>query len=199
MACFKLGVDVMEKKLGVLSAPEKTKEALAMYVREHLDDEVERAKVLPLTGPGRTTEAVSADIVLVIAGAKCAASPVTLTPLPEEKTQQANADWIEANVPKGLIKQRGEGRSVEAVFKDMACFKLGVDVMEKKLGVLSAPEKTKEALAMYVREHLDDEVERAKVLPLTGPGRTTEAVSADIVLVIAGAKVAAARASYCRA
>merc|ERR1719152_976822 len=190
MECYKLGADVMEKKQSLLVAPEPTREALAAYVQEHLPEGPERTKVLPLTGSGRTTEAVAADIGLVIAGAKRPGLPL----LPDEKSQQANSEWMKkAKVPEGLIKQRGEGRTVDVVRREMECYKLGADAMEKKLRLLVAPEPTREALAAYVQEHLPEGPERTKVLPLTGSGRTTEAVAADIGLVIAGAKLVAAQ------
>ena len=121
----------------------------------------------------------------------------SLPPLPDEKSQSASSEWMaKVKVPEGLIKQRGEGRTVDAVRKDMACYKLGADTMEKKMsGMLIAPEPTKEAQVAYVQEHLGDGPERKKALPLTGSGRTTEAVAEDINLVIAGAMRLAASGS----
>ena len=121
----------------------------------------------------------------------------SLPPLPDEKSQSASSEWMaKVKVPEGLIKQRGEGRTVDAVRKDMACYKLGADTMEKKMsGMLIAPEPTKEAQVAYVQEHLSDvpERERVDILPLTGSGRTAPAVAADIDLVIAGAMHVAAQ------
>ena len=55
----------------------------------------------------------------------------SLPPLPDEKSQSASSEWMaKVKVPEGLIKQRGEGRTVDAVRKDMACYKLGADTME---------------------------------------------------------------------
>ena len=55
-------------------------------------------------------------------------------------------------MPDSLIKQRGEGRSVDTVHNDMACFKLGADAMERMmLRLLVAPEPSKEAQAAYVK------------------------------------------------
>ena len=109
-----------------------------------------------------------------------------LPPLPAETSQRANGEWIKkVNVPEGLIKQRGDGRTADIVRKEMECVKLGADAMEKNQRLLVAPEATREAQAAYVQEHLPDSPERTKALPLTGQGRTLDAVAADLGLVIA--------------
>ena len=202
MALFKLGADAAEPTVAfaksMLVPPEETKEAQAAYVKEYLDVAVtDRAKILPLSGKGRTIEVVAADVKLVLAGAQFAASAPDspLLALPAEVTQGANAGWLkEAKVPEGLIKQRGEGRTAEVVRKEMALFKLGADGLMTKLRLLVPPEETKEAQAAYVKEYLDvAATDRAKILPLSGKERTVQAVAADVALVIAGAKCAVAR------
>ena len=206
MALFKLGADAAEPTVAfaksMLVPPEETKEAQAAYVKEYLDVAVtDRAKILPLSGKGRTIEVVAADVKLVLAGAQFAASAPDspLLALPAEVTQGANAGWLkEAKVPEGLIKQRGEGRAAEVVRKEMALFKLGADAAEPTVAfaksMLVPPEETKEAQAAYVKEYLDvAATDRAKILPLSGKERTVQAVAADVALVIAGAKCAVAR------
>ena len=46
--------------------------------------------------------------------------------LPEEKSQAANDKWVEANGAQGLIKLRGEGRTIEVVRAEMELYALGM-------------------------------------------------------------------------
>lgn len=203
MGLFKLAFDAMVVKLqelNKLTDPTTSHRELA----ELIDGAVSwRTTVLALTGAGRTREAVTADVSVMQAGARQCMdmslkneAPETSAPeLPEDETQAENGQWIKKMGAEKVIKQRGEGRTISAVRKDMGCFKLGWDVVAKKLQVLVPPEVRKESIDAHVRDHFDCVGESRKaILPLTGKGRTLEAVLADITIAIAGARVFLERA-----
>ena len=108
--------------------------------------------------------------------------------LPEE-TREAMHAWVKEHA-HGIIKLLGaKDRTLKDLKKDVQLYKLGADALKPEcVGLLAPPEIGQAAHNAWVKEHLDHIEGREKILPLTGDGRTNEAVAADIALVIAGAK-----------
>ena len=188
---YKLGADALKPEcVGLLAPPEIGQAAHNAWVKEHLDHIEGREKILPLTGDGRTNEAVAADIALVTKGARRQLELHEKLPaLPEEETREAMHAWVKEHA-HGIIKLLGaKGRTLEDLIKEVKLYKLGADALKPEcVGLLAPPEIGQAAHNAWVKEHLDHIEGREKILPLTGDGRTNEAVAADIALVIAGAK-----------
>jgi len=195
MAVYKLGADAASRLLdstavfSLLAQPERKQSVQADWVKANLPDDDVRKRALKLTGEGRTVEAVGADIALAIAGAVHTLAKAAGSELPEEVSQATNNEWVKANGAQGVIKLTGTGRTVAAVRAEMAVYKLGADAASRLLdSLLIQPAATQAAHIEWARANLPDDSERKRVLPLTGEGRTVEAVGADIALAIAGAK-----------
>lgn len=205
MHLYKLGLEAATLQVtardGILMPPkEKSQAAHSDWVKATLPDTAERVRLLPLTGEGRTLEAVAADIELVMAGAKHAVAHLDkpVTTLPNTASQATNNEWVTKHGAKGVIKLTGEGRTVEVVRRDMALYKLGAEAFDALAALVTLPEEqSQSAHNEWVKANLQDVVddERKRFLPLTGEGRTVEAVGADIALVVAGAKHVASAVS----
>jgi hypothetical protein len=121
--------------------------------------------------------------------------------LPDEKSQSVHDKWVEENGAKGLIKLRGEGRTVETVRGEMELYALGMKTAAAKAAtvemaptlapLLVAPDEKQAALDAWVKENVGEE--RGGLLKLRGEGRTVATVAAEVALVIAGAKYALTR------
>ena len=186
MKLYKMGADSAAAKFDFLKQPDATKEAQDDWVQTHLAAVPERVKKLPLSGEGRTKDVIGSDIRMTILGALAVIAGHEVAPLPEEVTQKDNDAWANENVkPEGTIKLRGTGRTADAVRAEMGCFKMGAILMSD---FLTQPEATRDAQNDWVQLHLADVEDRAKLLPLSGEGRTSEAIGGDIEIVIAGAK-----------
>jgi len=198
MECFKLGKDAARdlviEHASLFKQPEESQAAHNAWVQENLGDSDERKVALPLTGKDRTAAVIGADIAIAIAGAKFATSSAeAIEALPEEASQATNIAWVKGNGAQGIIKLTGKGRTVEAVRREMECFKLGADAIAHRVhdgdsALLKQPEESQAAHNAWVGKFLKDNEERKKTLPLTGEGRDASAVAADVKLVIAGAK-----------
>ena len=112
-----------------------------------------------------------------------------LPALPEEETREAMHAWVKEHA-HGIIKLLGaKDRTLKDLKKDVQLYKLGADALKPEcVRLLAPPEIGQAAHNAWVKVHLDHIEGREKILPLTGDGRTNEAVAADIALVIAGAK-----------
>ena len=178
------------KFVGVLTPPEEASRAAHdSWVKDHLDLEG-RVQILPLTGAGRTLEAVADDIAMVVQGA-CHQLTVSarLPELDDDAGKEVAFEWIKKNGAQGTIKMTGEGRTLQVLRAEARLYKLGADAVETDLvGVLVQPERTRAAHDSWVKENLDHVAGRAMLLPLTGTGRTLEAVADDIASAIKGAK-----------
>jgi hypothetical protein len=179
-----MGADHLGTRKGLFVQPGEDQAAQRQWVSDYLHAVPEREKILPLTGKGRTTTAIAADIALISAGAKRALEGCSVAAIPEEVTQSANDSWVRENVAEGLIKMRGEGRTKDVVRRECTLYKLGTILVN----FLAQPEANRAAQRDFVQSYLADVPDREKVLPLSGAGRTVEAVGADIALVIAGGR-----------
>jgi len=202
MSVYRLGAQAASSLLesptihSLLTQPEASQPAHNEWVRVNLGDNDGRRRVLPLTGEGRTINAVGADIALAIAGAIRALTCNGVDQLPDEASQATNNAWVKANGAQGAIKLTGTGRTVAVVRAEMAVYKLGADAMGTLIsGLLTQPEATQAAHNEWVKAFLPDTEERKRILALTGEGRTVEAVAKDIALAIAGASYAVGRAA----
>ena len=124
--------------------------------------------------------------------------------LPEEETQAACDAWVEEHGAKGLIKLRGEGRTVAVIRDEMSLYALGATTAARHVSaavhalvsapkeipavaaLLEAPEEKQSALDEWVKSQLGEE--RADLLKLRGEGRTAAAIAAEANFVIEGAK-----------
>ena len=188
----RLGEQAFKTKfVGVLTPPEEASRAAHdSWVKDNLDHVEGRAKLLPLTGTGRTLEAVADDIAMVVKGARHQVTVSARLPeLDDDAGKEAVFEWIKKNGAQGTIKMTGEGRTLQLLRAEARLYKLGADAVETDLvGVLVQPERTRAAHDSWVQENLDHVEGRAKLLPLTGTGRTVEAVADDIASAIKGAK-----------
>jgi len=178
------------KFVGVLTPPEEASRAAHdSWVKDNLHLEG-RVQILPLTGAGRTLEAVADDIAMVVQGARHQLTVSARLPeLDDDAGKEAAFEWIKKNGAQGTIKMTGEGRTLQVLRAEARLYKLGADAVETDLvGVLVQPERTRAAHDSWVKENLDHVADRAMLLPLTGTGRTVEAVADDIASAIKGAK-----------
>jgi len=112
-------------------------------------------------------------------------------------SQAINDAWVKEHGAHPIIKLRGVGRTDEVVRREMSCYKLGADAMNavvtEEASLLTQPNASQDAHDEWVSKHLGDSASRRTALPLRGDGRNNEAVKADILLVISGAKYALSR------
>ena len=188
----RLGEQAFKTKfVGVLTPPaEASRAAHDSWVQENLAHVEGRVQILPLTGTGRTLEAVSDDIAMVVHGARHQVTVSARLPeLDDDAGKEAVFEWIKQNGAQGTIKMTGEGRTLQLLRAEARLYKLGADAVETDLvGVLVQPERTRAAHDSWVKANLDHVEGRATFLPLTGTGRTVEAVADDIARAIEGAK-----------
>ena len=122
--------------------------------------------------------------------------------LPAEVSQAINDAWVKEHGAHPIIKLRGVGRTDEVVRREMSCYKLGADAMNavvtEEASLLTQPNASQDAHDEWVSRHLGDSASRRTALPLRGDGRNNEAVKADILLVISGAKYALLRSPHMR-
>ena len=122
--------------------------------------------------------------------------------LPAEVSQAINDAWVKEHGAHPIIKLRGVGRTDEVVRREMSCYKLGADAMNavvtEEASLLTQPNASQDAHDEWVSRHLGDSASRRTALPLRGDGRNNEAVKADILLVISGAKYALSRSPHMR-
>ena len=117
-------------------------------------------------------------------------------------SQAINDAWVKEHGAHPIIKLRGVGRTDEVVRREMSCYKLGADAMNavvtEEASLLTQPNASQDAHDEWVSRHLGDSASRRTALPLRGDGRNNEAVKADILLVISGAKYALLRSPHMR-